>query len=89
MLEDEIWKCPEYNFENSKSYESCKFYKLPNMLIVQLKQYRNSSKHCTINNTEVDYDRYMTLTHKINNTINYELIGVLSSMVLVFMQVIM
>jgi ubiquitin C-terminal hydrolase len=76
MLVDERWKCPECNFHNSKSYESYQFYKLPNILIVQLKRYRNSHKHCTINNTEVEYDRYMTLTHKINTPINYELIGV-------------
>ena len=49
---------------------------MPNILVVQLKRYRNSDKHCTINNTEVEYDRYMTLTHKINESINYELIGV-------------
>jgi len=35
-------------------------------LIIQLNQYRNAGRHCTINKAEVQYDRYMTLTQGNN-----------------------
>jgi len=76
IIEDEMWKCPECNFKNSVSFRSWQFYKLPNILLIHLKRFRNSWQHTTIDNSIVEYERYMTLNNSKNNEINYELIGI-------------
>jgi hypothetical protein len=72
-----VWKCPECNCINTESYLSSKFFKLPKILVIQLKRFRVSKTgYCTLDNTQVEYDRYMTLKHGNGNyDINYELIG--------------
>ena len=75
IADSERWRCPECYYQNTRSFESFTFFKLPNVLVIQLKRYKVVNGLARRDNSTVHYERYMTLTEGTNTSVNYELIG--------------
>jgi len=76
--QDKPWLCPKCRKENKVSFTQTAFFKLPEILIIQIKRWKTTKNKLGNTDTSllsnyVEYERFMTLNDYQNNDVHYEL----------------